>query len=64
MAPVTEIATIPLQAGAEIENPDSPAGNVWQSTIKTISEQGGYKGLYYGLELENQTLLQLLVDVR
>ena len=63
MAPVTEIATIPLQTGAKIEDLNSPAGKVWTSTINTVAEQDGYQGLYYGRELENPSTVQLLVDV-
>ena len=46
MAPATEIATIPLSAGADIEDPSSSAGKVWQSTLDTVSQQDGYQRAY------------------
>lgn len=61
MAPATEIATLPLFAGATIEDPDSPAGKVWQSTLDTVSAQDGFQRAYYGREVENQSVVQLLI---
>lgn len=61
MAPATEIATLPLFAGATIEDPDSPAGKVWQSTLDTVSAQDGFQRAYYGREVENQGVLQFLI---
>ncbi|KAL9104238.1 MAG: hypothetical protein Q9163_000786 [Psora crenata] len=62
MAPVTELATIPLQSGATIEDAASPAGRVWTATLDTVSQQPGYQRACYGRELENQSLLQFFVD--
>lgn len=61
MAPATEIATLPLAAGATIEDPNSSAGKVWQSTLDTVSAQDGYQRAYYGREVENPSVVQLLV---
>ena len=61
MAPATEIATLPLAAGATIEDPSSPAGKVWQSTLDTVSAQEGFQKAYYGREVENQSVVQLLI---
>ena len=61
MAPATEIATMPLIAGATIEDHDSSAGKVWQSTLDTVSAQDGFQRAYYGREVENQSVLQLLI---
>lgn len=61
MAPATEIATLPLVAGATIEDPDSSAGKVWQSTLDTVSAQDGFQRAYYGREVENQSVVQLLI---
>ncbi|KAK4693665.1 hypothetical protein P7C71_g3776, partial [Lecanoromycetidae sp. Uapishka_2] len=60
--PATEIATIPLSAGANIEDPSSAAGKVWQATLDTVSQQDGYQRAYYGREVENQSVLQFFVD--
>ena len=61
MAPVTELATIPLTPGAQIEDPTSPAGQVWQSSISTISSQPGFQRAHWGRELENESVLQLFI---
>ncbi|CAD6573718.1 MAG: hypothetical protein ASARMPREDX12_006216 [Alectoria sarmentosa] len=61
MAPATELATIPLASGAAIEDADSPAGKVWQSTLDTVSQQDGFQRAYYGREVENQSVLQLFI---
>ena len=61
MAPATEIAILPLFAGATIEEPDSPPGKVWQSTLDTVSAQDGFQRAYYGREVENQSVVQLLI---
>lgn len=61
MAPATELATIPLVSGATIEDADSPAGKVWQSTLDTVSQQEGYQRSYWGREIENPSVLQLFV---
>lgn len=63
MAPATELATIPLVAGATIEDANSPAGKVWQSTLDTVSAQDGYQKAYYGREVENPSVLQFFVGV-
>ena len=64
MAPATEIATLPLASGATIEDPDSPAGKVWQSTLETVSAQDGFQRAYYGREVENNSILQLFIGKR
>lgn len=61
MAPATELATIPLASGAAIEDSNSPAGKVWQSTLDTVSQQDGYQRIYYGREVENPSVLQLFI---
>lgn len=59
--PATEIATLPLSAGANIEDHSSAAGKVWQATLDTVSQQEGFQRAYYGREVENQSVLQFLV---
>ena len=61
MAPATEIATLPLASGAAIEDPNSSAGKVWQSTLDTVSQQDGFQRAYYGREVENPSVLQLFI---
>lgn len=61
MAPVTEIATFPLAAGATIEDANSPAGKVWRSALDTVSAQDGFQKAYYGREVEDPSVLQFFV---
>ena len=60
--PATEIATLPLQAGATIEDPETPAGKIWSATLDTVSQQDGFQRCYYGRHVEAQTSLDLFVD--
>lgn len=62
MAPATELATIPIASGAAVEDPNSSAGKVWQSTLDTVSQQDGFQRLYWGREVENQSVIQLFID--
>ena len=61
MAPATEIAVLPLVSGAEIEDPSTPAGTVWKSTLDTIHAQSGVQRIYWGRQIENPSNLDLLV---
>lgn len=62
MAPVTEIATLPLATGMEIEDPTSPAGQSWANVLDTLQKQEGYQRSFYGRQLEDPQLVQLFVD--
>lgn len=59
--PVTEIVTIPLPAGAEIEDPNSATGKVISDTLSTLTQQQGYQRAYYGRQIENPSILQIYV---
>lgn len=61
MAPATEIAALPLIPGAQIEDPSAPAGAVWKSTIDTLLAQEGFQRAYWGRQVENPSVLELLV---
>lgn len=61
MAPATEIATIPLAAGAQTEDPSSPAGAVWKSVIDTILAAEGAQRAYWGRQVENPSIIDLLI---
>ena len=61
MAPVTQIAVIPLVAGAEIDNPSSPAGQVWQYTMDTAIAVAGIQRVYWGRQVENPSVVDLLI---
>lgn len=60
-APATEVAAIPLKAGAVIEHIESPAGKAWRSTIDTVSAQEGFQRCYYGREVEHPGMLHFFV---
>jgi hypothetical protein len=61
MSPVTEIATLFLKAGVNLEDQSSPASQVAQEAFSTISSQPGFQRIYYGPELEDASLLQLFI---
>ncbi|KAL8951333.1 MAG: hypothetical protein Q9222_002698 [Ikaeria aurantiellina] len=60
--PVTEMATIPLAAGAEVENLDSAAGKVLSDTFETLRQQEGFQRVKYGRQVENPSILQVFID--
>ena len=64
MSIATEVASIPLKAGARFEDVNSHAGKVWASVIDIIARQPGFQRLYYGREIENDKNITLVVDVR
>ena len=58
--PVTEIAYIPLNTN----NYDLSSGEgreIWDATLKTISEQKGFKRLSWGLQIENPGVAQMAI---
>ena len=61
MAQATEIAVLPLVSGAQIEDPSTPAGAVWKSTLDTIHAQTGVQRIYWGRQIENPSNLDLLI---
>ena len=62
MAPVTEIAILPLKSGCQLDKPATDDGTLFQEALNTILEQDGAQGLYWGREKDNPTNLVLLVD--
>lgn len=58
----TEIAVIGLVPGANIEDPNSSAGTVWQDTLTTVLDQDGAQRAYWGRQVENPSVLHLFVD--
>jgi hypothetical protein len=58
MSPVTEIATLFLKPGTDIED---PANTIAHETFSTISSQPGYQRAYWGRELEDESIVQLFV---
>jgi hypothetical protein len=62
MAPVTEIAYLPLKTGNNPADANSPAGSIWQGTLSTVLDQDGAQRAYWSLEVENPSMLRLFVD--
>jgi hypothetical protein len=62
MAPVTEIAYITLKPGVELTGTTSSA-QAWAETIRTIQAREGYQRLHWGVSLENESLLMLLIGI-
>jgi hypothetical protein len=62
MAPVTEIAYISLKPGIQLTG-SSDGAKAWADTIKTIQAQDGYQRLHWGVSLENESLLMLLIGI-
>ncbi|KAL8766432.1 MAG: hypothetical protein Q9209_006808 [Squamulea sp. 1 TL-2023] len=58
----TEIATIPLQPGIDIDDLNSTAGRVLSDTFNTLKAQEGYQRAYHGRQVEAPNIWQLLVD--
>lgn len=63
MAPATEIAVFPLNAGVNLDDPKSASGAIWQSTLDTVSQQDGYQRLYWGRQIENPQILTILIGI-
>lgn len=57
----TEIATLPLKAGSNIEDPNASSHGVWQSVLDTIATQDGYQRLYWGRRVEAPNEISLLI---
>ncbi|KAI4230307.1 MAG: hypothetical protein L6R36_000118 [Xanthoria steineri] len=58
----TEIATIPLQPGVDLEDPQSAAGEVLENTFSVLRQQDGYQRAYHGRQVENPNIWQLVID--
>jgi hypothetical protein len=48
----TEIATLPLQPGIDIDTPGSEGHNVVLSMIAALPKVNGYMGMHYGRQVE------------
>ncbi|KAF1938611.1 hypothetical protein EJ02DRAFT_19105 [Clathrospora elynae] len=57
---VTEIAYLPLKAGLDLESGD--AKSAWEDAIGTIVKQPGFKAFFWGKQIENPDIVQIVVD--
>lgn len=62
MAPVTEIAYITLKPGVQLTG-SSTSAQAWSDALRTIQAQEGYQRLHWGVSLENENLLMLLIGI-
>lgn len=60
--PATEIAILPLSAASTIEDPTSPAGQIWKSSLETVRAQEGCQLVYWGRQVENPNTVDFFVD--
>ncbi|KAL9610992.1 MAG: hypothetical protein Q9167_004337 [Letrouitia subvulpina] len=60
--PATEVVSLPLIPGIDIEDPNTAAGKVWSDTLALLRDQEGYQRSYYGRHVESPNLLHFLVD--
>lgn len=58
---VTEVAIFPLSSGANIEDPSSPFGAIWQASLNTIAGQKGFQRFYWGRQVENPNIIDFFV---
>ncbi len=59
--PVTEIALLNLKAGIDVTDESNSAHQVWQDTLFKIAAQFGFQRAYYGTQLEDPSILQLVI---
>lgn len=59
----TEIAILPLSSGANIEDPSSPLGEIWQSSLSTVAGQKGFRRLYWGRQVESSNVIDYFVGI-
>jgi hypothetical protein len=57
----TEVVYIPLKEGLDIGSGDDKA--LLESTLSTIGKQKGLKSLYWGLQIEDQNVLQMCIGM-
>lgn len=58
---VTEIATIPLSADANVREQGTEAAKIWQDMLTTISQQDGCQDVFSGLQHESPSTAQLFI---
>lgn len=59
--PVTEIATMPLQPGVDINDLNTPVGKVISDVVATLKQQEGYQRMYRGYRVESPNILQVYI---
>lgn len=57
--PVTEVAYLPLKPSLDLSSGEIK--EAWQSALRTIASQPGFKTGYWGKQIENPDTLQLVI---
>ncbi|KAE8824177.1 hypothetical protein PTNB85_08733 [Pyrenophora teres f. teres] len=57
--PVTEVAYLPLKPSLDLSSGETK--EAWQSALRTIASQPGFKTGYWGKQIENPDTLQLVI---
>jgi hypothetical protein len=60
--PTTEIAVIPLIAGASIGDPESHAATVMRDIVTTLHQQDGLQQVHFGAQVESPHVLQMMIS--
>lgn len=62
MAPVTEIALLPLIEGGYPDDAHSSSGQMLKYCLDVLLAQKGVQKCYWGREVENPSMMRLFVD--
>lgn len=57
--PVTEMACLRVKNGVNLEADEGKS--IWDETLKTITEQKGFKALRWGVQVEDMEVAQLAI---
>ncbi|KAK4933828.1 hypothetical protein LTR66_003239 [Elasticomyces elasticus] len=60
--PVTEVLIMPLTAGSDIKDINSPAGKIVKDLVDTLHQQDGFQHVHLGTQIESPDVLQLMID--
>lgn len=61
MAPVIEVAFVPLAAGTDFENPSSPSRQIMKESAETLQQQDGYRRAFIGRQVENPSVAEMVI---
>ena len=59
--PVTEVATLFLEPGTDLQDKSSPAYRISREAISVIANQPGFQRAYYGHHLEDRSKADLVI---
>jgi hypothetical protein len=57
---VSKIATLPLRPGVNLESGEDK--QILDDTFATIAKQHGFKNMYWGLKVEDSSVLQMVIS--